>query len=295
MDCPLCTGDERRILGTLDVRHALREMSISLPLGLAVDSDADTVDLIECRACGLQYFSPSVVGTAALYENLATGSYYRPLRWDQLLVLSTVNSDDRVVDLGCGNGSFVEAAVDRGAHATGVDFSVAAGLTGVGQGQYINARADLHADAVDKILAAVGPSDLVTAFQLVEHLSDPVSFVRAAATLLVDGGRLVISVPNRDRFAIDSIQALDCPPHHQTRWTSDQLRLLGQRSGLVVVNVVAQRTMNPAKLLHRLVRRLARRHPKSWPLPAIARPWPPSHVLNGMSLVATYSTTSAND
>jgi hypothetical protein len=47
-------------------------------------------------------------------------------------------------------------------------------------------------------------------------------------------GRLFVTVPNRDRMTRLPREPLDCPPHHITRWTSDQLRYLADSVGLRV-------------------------------------------------------------
>jgi SAM-dependent methyltransferase len=62
--------------------------------------------------------------------------------------------------------------------------------------------------------------DAVCSFQVLEHLSDPLSFLKDAINLIKPGGKLIISVPNQDSFIrFDSQDLLNMPPHHMARWS----------------------------------------------------------------------------
>lgn len=254
--------------------------------------NSSSTKLCRCQ-CGLEFFSPAVVGNSRLYQELATADYYQPLRWDHERALELIDSRDFVLDLGCGDGAFVRAASARAEQVLGVDFSVS-GIRATPNSSFVQARADLLGASLAEVRQHVDrPCSMVTAFQLVEHLADPVEFVRRASSLVEPSGYIIVTVPNRNRFEIDSRQPLDCPPHHQTRWTKSLLVALGEKSGVTVDQVVSQRTRNPLRLVSRLVRRLSARPDSSWPLPPAASPWPPWNVVNGMSLVAVYRRPAA--
>jgi 2-polyprenyl-3-methyl-5-hydroxy-6-metoxy-1,4-benzoquinol methylase len=63
-----------------------------------------------------------------------------------------------------------------------------------------------------------GDYDVVCAFQVLEHLSNPGDFLRSACSLLRSGGKLLIGVPNADSFLRFQYNLLNMPPHHTTRW-----------------------------------------------------------------------------
>ncbi len=288
MICPLCSSAEYEEIGALPISTSLVAMGITAPIEQVLETpSADNSRLVECT-CGLQYFSPAVVGNATFYKKLASNGYYEPLRWDQRKALEFVRSGQTVLDLGSGSGDFVEASAAVASRSVGIDF---ASLPASNQPsvRFISGRADLDGDEAERLASLGLVSDLVTAFQLVEHLSAPLAFVQSAANLVSPGGCLIISVPNRLRFEIDPVQALDCPPHHQTRWTVDQLRLLGDLAKLETEAIIAQPSRNPLRIVNRVARRTLRRSPPDWPLPPAARPWPLHRILNGMSLVAVYS------
>lgn len=104
----------------------------------------------------------------------------------------------RVVDVGCGGGILTEGLVNAGADAMGIDLSAEvidiADLHGLETGisasyQKISAEA----------LAEQQPAgfDHVTCMEMLEHVPDPASIVRACATLVKPGGMVFFSTLNR--------------------------------------------------------------------------------------------------
>ncbi|MDP1708004.1 MAG: bifunctional 2-polyprenyl-6-hydroxyphenol methylase/3-demethylubiquinol 3-O-methyltransferase UbiG [Gammaproteobacteria bacterium] len=104
----------------------------------------------------------------------------------------------RVLDVGCGGGILAEAMAQHGAVVTGIDMAEDA----------LNV-AKLHllesGTKVDYLLgtaeqfAAAHPAafDVVTCMELLEHVPDPASVVRACATLVKPGGQVFLSTLNR--------------------------------------------------------------------------------------------------
>jgi 2-polyprenyl-3-methyl-5-hydroxy-6-metoxy-1,4-benzoquinol methylase len=97
----------------------------------------------------------------------------------------------RLLDVGCGLGYFVERALTRGWDAYGCDTSAA----------WV-AEARTRVDRQRFALGGPDPSqftgrfDLVTAWDVLEHVHDPLPFLRALSALTVPGGRVFIRTPN---------------------------------------------------------------------------------------------------
>ena len=68
-----------------------------------------------------------------------------------------------------------------------------------------------------------GSYSAVCAFQVLEHVPDPGSFLDAACALLQPGGKLMLGLPNADSFLRHQFNPLDMPPHHMSRWTREVL------------------------------------------------------------------------
>ncbi|QJQ96656.1 MULTISPECIES: bifunctional 2-polyprenyl-6-hydroxyphenol methylase/3-demethylubiquinol 3-O-methyltransferase UbiG [Halomonadaceae] len=105
----------------------------------------------------------------------------------------------RVIDVGCGGGILAEAMAHRGAHVTGIDMGEAplsvARLHLLESGLVVNYR---QASAEEMAAEHPGEFDVVTCMEMLEHVPDPESVVRACASLLKPGGQLFFSTINRN-------------------------------------------------------------------------------------------------
>ncbi len=104
----------------------------------------------------------------------------------------------RVVDVGCGGGILAEAMARRGAKVTGIDaaeaplavaraHAAAAGLKIVYQRTTAEELAEL----------SPGAYDVATCMELLEHVPDPTSIVRACGHLVKPGGAVFFGTLNR--------------------------------------------------------------------------------------------------
>ncbi|WP_374474910.1 bifunctional 2-polyprenyl-6-hydroxyphenol methylase/3-demethylubiquinol 3-O-methyltransferase UbiG [Zoogloea sp.] len=121
-----------------------------------------------------------------------------PLRLDW--IDKTVSlSGKKVVDIGCGGGILAESMAGRGAEVTGVDLSEKA--LGVARlhlyesGETVNYR---HISAEDIARESPASFDVVTCMEMLEHVPDPASTIRACATLVKPGGKVFFSTLNRN-------------------------------------------------------------------------------------------------
>lgn len=105
-----------------------------------------------------------------------------------------------VLDVGCGGGILAESMARRAAHVTGID--LAAKPLGVARLHALEAGvANIdYVEIAAEALAAQRPGgfDVVTCMEMLEHVPDPASIVRACAALLRPGGRAFFSTLNRN-------------------------------------------------------------------------------------------------
>lgn len=101
----------------------------------------------------------------------------------------------RALDIGCGAGLVAEPLARLGASVTAVDAApeniAAANAHAAGVGLSI----DYRACGVEALNEA--PYDLITALEVIEHVTEPALFLNAVARLLAPDGLLVLSTPNR--------------------------------------------------------------------------------------------------
>ncbi len=121
-----------------------------------------------------------------------------PLRLDfidQRAMLAGKN----VVDVGCGGGILSESMAQRGANVTGIDMGEAplsvARLHQLESGVKVDYR-----QITAEELAAERPQayDVVTCLEMLEHVPDPASVIRACAELVKPDGHVFFSTINRN-------------------------------------------------------------------------------------------------
>ncbi len=104
----------------------------------------------------------------------------------------------RALDVGCGGGLLSEALARAGAKVIGIDLAAAvldvARLHLLESGLEVDYR-EVSAESLAEQLA--GQFDVVTCLEMLEHVPDPSSVIRASADLLKPGGRLFLSTLNR--------------------------------------------------------------------------------------------------
>ncbi len=105
----------------------------------------------------------------------------------------------KVLDVGCGGGILAEAMAHRGAVVTGIDMGEAplavARLHLLESGLDIDYR---HARAEDFAAANPGRFSVITCLEMLEHVPDPLSVLRACHAMLEPGGHLFLSTINRN-------------------------------------------------------------------------------------------------
>jgi 2-polyprenyl-6-hydroxyphenyl methylase/3-demethylubiquinone-9 3-methyltransferase len=121
-----------------------------------------------------------------------------PLRLDYIDRCAGL-SGKTVLDVGCGGGILAESMAQRGAQVTGIDLSdkalKVAQLHVLESGVVLDYR---HSSAEDFASERPQHYDIVTCMELLEHVPDPASTVRACATLAKAGGHVFFSTINRN-------------------------------------------------------------------------------------------------
>ncbi len=213
--CPLCGG-------AIDYRS-----SIQAYLGYK---------LYPCAGCDVQFWWPLVLdrrfyeeGSAYERSHLGVGkleAYHRtfarffPPRREKLL------------DIGCGDGAFLEEMTRRNWDAYGIDLD----RRSVDVAKQTRNLKNVWGMSLGEFVEMARKSNLrfrvITFFEVLEHQDRPREFIAEIRTLLEPGGYIAGSVPNRDRM-IRVRESFDYPPNHFTWWSKRTVQALLERNAFV--------------------------------------------------------------
>lgn len=199
VDCGLCGSAER------DVRFTDGPFSV-----------------VGCRDCGMVYVTPRL-RPGALIESVYDEGYwssdaakdrgYSDYRADEPLYLKTYgrrrsvierhfDRPGRVLDVGCAAGYFLSVMQESGWDVRGLEPSQAIRDRAVERlGHLPNGEPRVQAGLLGEAELAAGSFDLVTFWDVIEHIPDVRAALRAARDLLAPGGKLLIETQNVDSRA----------------------------------------------------------------------------------------------
>lgn len=228
-------------------RNLAARWSVRLPADvMEQNTPAPMTCLCECAECGLEHFQPMAPGNVSFYRELTLQTAHYPAhRWEFDVVDDLIEEGSDLVDLGCGPGLFLRQVKGKTRRLVGVDHNP-------------DSARDLNAGGIESYSMDFGAFakveteafDVACAFQLIEHLPSVDIFLEPAVRCLRPGGRLFISAPNRGRYGRRRLEALDCPPHHVSRWHYDHFSILAERYGLTLTAVKREPPTYRLAVLH---------------------------------------------
>lgn len=122
-----------------------------------------------------------------------------PLRCDFILQHTDGVFAKQVLDVGCGGGILAEALARQGAVVSGIDMAeqplAVAKLHSLETGVTVNYE---QTTAEQKAQNSYEQFDVVTCMEMLEHVPDPASVVRACAAMVKPGGHVFFSTLNRN-------------------------------------------------------------------------------------------------
>jgi 2-polyprenyl-3-methyl-5-hydroxy-6-metoxy-1,4-benzoquinol methylase len=210
----------------------------------------DAFAMLRCEACGGRWVVCSgedLPNYEAEYAGAERGIYRRyaqeaervragrrpPLYWFQRRQLQRIRPFDqgRLMELGCGNGMFLLAASRAGWQAEGADISPAAATFA-----RRTSGCRVHVGAPADVLRVPRSYEVICAFEVLEHVLDPLSDLVTITSALVPGGTLAMSVPNdRSPFVRNPPDPEGRPPYHINFFGPMTLRTTLAEAGLEII------------------------------------------------------------
>ncbi len=196
-----------------------------------------TFDYVRCQHCGLLQIREVPADLSSFYADYSLHSggslgYRLFARFVLRRLYPLAPGPGRILDIGCGDGWYLEEMRRRGWQTFGYEYDHALA-------ERLTSRLQMPVLAGEDSLRKLESSfDLITFNFSWEHLTEPRRFLDLARDLLVPGGRVSISVPNPDgreaRLFRSRWHHLD-PPRHIALYGKQQLTSLLQHAGFANV------------------------------------------------------------
>lgn len=204
--------------------------------GLGIDVGSyfkglDFIELYKCIDTGMKFFHPiDLMGDSSFYEQLQNFEwYYMDWKWENEIIYNLISQNQKILEIGSGNGSFVKKLSEKGFDITGLELNQATvekakewncEILGVTVGEHSENKKNYY--------------DVVCSFQVMEHIPKIFEVINESVLVLKPGGKLFISVPNDECFFFgnDSDIVINMPPHHCTRWNEEVMVKIAKIFGL---------------------------------------------------------------
>lgn len=190
--------------------------------------------LFECKLCKVQFWTPFRCPGSEWYEkqddfearSALNLKIYRGYHKKFLKLHKNFPQNTKILDLGCGSCEFITELRKRGCEVWGVDFDK--NLIDIAKKKFNleNVYGMSFDDFFQK--SDLPQFDIVTFFEIIEHLNNPLEFIENVKKILKPTGRIFLSTPSRERLLVN-LARWDFPPHHLTRWNREAVSNLFQK------------------------------------------------------------------
>jgi 2-polyprenyl-3-methyl-5-hydroxy-6-metoxy-1,4-benzoquinol methylase len=240
--CPACDSFSFEELETIDVVgqhrfYAPGDEVVQRRLNEAAADTSLTYQMLRCNKCALEFGSPLKAPTSGWYAvAYRVLNLYPSDRWEFGEVINRLRPHQRLFEIGCGSGMFLDQCRASGIEAQGIDCIEEAVRECAARGL----QASLERLGGGSPPPDVGHFDHISAFHLLEHLDNPRSLFERASSLAARDCHLWLSVPSDQRPSrrFGETDILDQPPHHMSRWSPDAFSAIGALTGWKLAEIV---------------------------------------------------------
>ena len=205
-----------------------RKCLICQSKSLTTLEDYKTAHLCKCSNCSFVFSKkiPTEKELVSHYNEYSRNDYLSPItikRYHELLDnFDSFRKTNKILDVGCGIGYFLEVAKKRGWEAFGTEFTNEA--VNICSSKGINVKQGI-----------LDPSnynfefDIITSFEVIEHINNPTVEINKFHSLLRKGGLVYITTPNFNsllRYKLKSAYNVICYPEHLSYYTPKTLTKL---------------------------------------------------------------------
>jgi len=235
--CPLC--------GSKDSQLELKKHSI---------------DLLHCKNCDVRFNARIPADLNDIYDDAHYVVHskedsdehfkYRRTRFgsERVQILETLCGslkEKQLLDIGCGSGFFISAAAEKCEHVYGLEYSDIRRFKAVRR-----TGLTVFSQSLDELPKR--DFDIITAFDVLEHIPEPIPFMQSVDAILNPDGYLFLYVPNFDSLsmrvmreyspAIDSTEHVLFYNHNSLRFLANIFRhdiIYTETQGMDIDNIIS--------------------------------------------------------
>lgn len=227
-----------------------------------------TSKYVRCSQCGHVFVNPQWIAEVIKDEadELAKGYHatderiesdfssfiHDHIHYPRLGLIEKYRRNGRLLDVGCATGAFMSSARMRGWEPSGVELS----SISASYGREVE-HLDIHVGTLFNAGFASGYFDVVTMWEVIEHLPTPTGYLREVRRILREGGAVLLSTPNVNsltRLIIGKKWEVISPEEHLHLFSERTVKALFERSGFVVSKSMTE-DINPLLIIRNIVSR----------------------------------------
>lgn len=197
--------------------------------------------LCQCEKCSFVFSKciPTSQELEQYYYNYSINNYISPLtikRYNEILdQFEPFRKTNKIIDVGCGLGYFLIEAKKRGWEVHGSEFS--SKLIEICEQKNIN----VQKGKLNEENYPAGSFDIVTSFEVLEHINNPLTDLAGFNYILRKGGLVYITTPNFNsllRFKLKAAYNIITYPEHLSYYTPKTLEKVFNKSGFKKIKIV---------------------------------------------------------
>jgi 2-polyprenyl-3-methyl-5-hydroxy-6-metoxy-1,4-benzoquinol methylase len=196
--------------------------------------------LNKCKKCGFVFSGaiPTSEELEAHYNQYGRNDYLSPItikRYHELLdKMEPYRKTGRLLDVGCGIGYFLEVAKERGWEVYGTEYTDDAVTICEKKGIHMH-KGQLNPDNYSPDFF-----DIITSFEVIEHINNPLEELNRFKKLLRTGGLVYVTTPNFNsllRYRLKAAYNVICYPEHLSYYTPRTLKKVFKNVGFKPIKI----------------------------------------------------------
>ena len=169
--------------------------------------------IVECKNCGLifvdpmpsdqyinkiyqkKYYSPADKPYPEISNHLKQRPFLESYFKKEIARIKKIKKKGKILDIGCGPGFFLNIAKSAGFKVFGSDISKFAA-------KYAKEKfkLDVFGGELNQAKFLTNFFDVITIYQTIEHVKNPLKFLKEVSRILKKDGLLILTTPNQDNF-----------------------------------------------------------------------------------------------